>query len=142
MLPPVLVVGARTCPAEFAWPRGDEHHDEKLAVASRVQKFAHAVARLAVGVAQKDDNDSAFEHSKYEKTYDLQEKEWQSRHDGSPVAGFGVGLGFLRLILALSQVTYDDKALLRLREGAAKPAALAASPYRHFPFRLLLVVAF
>jgi hypothetical protein len=46
------------------------------------------------------------------------------------------------VILALLQEVYHDRALLRLRQGAARPAALAASRYGHFPFPHLLVIAF
>ena len=65
-----------------------------------------------------------------------------SRPDASRAAGFGVGLGSLRLIVALSQVVYDEKVLLRLRHGPARPAAIAAPQYRHFLFLLFVLIAF
>ena len=65
-----------------------------------------------------------------------------SRPDASRAAGFGDGLGSLRLIVALSQVVYDEKVLLRLRHEPARPAAIAAPRYRHFPFLLLLLASF
>ena len=67
---------------------------------------------------------------------------WTSRWFTSLASAFGAGLGSLRLIVALLQVVYDEKVLLRLRHGPARPAAIAAPQHRHFLFLLLLVIAF
>ena len=85
---------------------------------------------------------SASQHYQYEKPHHDQEKKRLSRPDASCAAAFGSGLGSLRLILALLKVVYDEKVLRLLRHGPARPAAVAAPRYRHFPFLLLLLAGF